>query len=313
MFYGITCSQATFFLRHFPNDRQFVRRLIAFLWLLDTLHIIFVTHASYWYMVTNFTQSSAIQQIPWSLWASQIMAPTSDLIVRMFFLYRVWILSKKNKWLVYPVVLVSVVPWLDGIALGGLGLARLKTVDEALHFSWMFYLGLGFMTVGDCYFAATLSYFLWQGKSQINTQTNSTVRILMLYTINTGLISTFFSLTCFVTYASLSRTFVYLTMYFPLSQLYINALLATLNARIWLRTEADTVQIPLSLMFHAQNTAVVSGIQLGLTAPTASSRHGSSAAQSIVDIKSDTDSRDERTSSMQTEDGKATRVLSDGA
>jgi len=110
------------------------------------------------------------------------------------------------------------------------------------------------MTFEDCCIALSLSYFLYKARSDISSQTNSTVRVLILYTVNTGLIATIFSVICIVTYAAIPRSFVYLTMFLPMSQLYINALLASLNARNWLRSDLGDVQIPLKPMFKQNRT-----------------------------------------------------------
>jgi len=53
----------------------------------------------------------------------------------------------------------------------------------------------------------------------------------MVYTVQTGLLTSVASLGCVIAYAISPNTYIFLAIYFPLSKLYINALLATLNAR----------------------------------------------------------------------------------
>lgn len=268
--YGITCSQAFIFSRRYPDEKPLVKLLIGSLVLMDTLHAVFVTHASYWYMITNFLNPQVLTIIPWSLWASQLIGSTADMIVRLFFAYRVWILSKKNIWLVLPIFIICMVAWVDTIALSFMGFTSLHTIEDVKAHSWMFYVSLSFLIAGDAYFATTLSYFLYRGKSHVSSRTNYTVRSLLWYTVNTGIIAIVFSLTCLLTYALLPKTSIYLAMYFPLSQLYISALLASLNARSWLRLDLDNVQIPLKKIMRNPSTQLTlrGGIPVEMNIPT---------------------------------------------
>ncbi|KAH0578572.1 hypothetical protein H2248_003719, partial [Termitomyces sp. 'cryptogamus'] len=63
------------------------------------------------------------------------------------------------------------------------------------------------------------------------SRTNSLVRMLMLYTINTTLLTTICSITCFIAYAIWPDDFTFIGIYFSLSKLFLNSLLATLNSR----------------------------------------------------------------------------------
>jgi len=243
--YGVTCAQTFTFYQNYPHERRIVKWAVALLWTLDTGHVMLVAHAFYWFLVSHFLDPLIITQIPWSIWASGIFAPTSDAIVRCFFIYRIWILSKKKRWLAYPLVLLTIAVWADAIALAVKGFASL-TFAHLQSMAWMLYLGLGLMTAGDFCFAVSLCYYLRKSKHGGNKQTRSMVNILMIYAINTGLITSIFSLTSFITFAALPNTYVFLTMYFPLSKLYANALLATLNARDWLRAGIDNANVPLA-------------------------------------------------------------------
>ncbi|PIL29372.1 hypothetical protein GSI_09423 [Ganoderma sinense ZZ0214-1] len=89
------------------------------------------------------------------------------------------------------------------------------------------YVGLGLLVVTDIYNALVLCYFLYKARTGFNTRTDSVINVLLLYTVNTGLITSVFALACFITYAAMPTNYVFLTLYFPLSKLYFNALLAS--------------------------------------------------------------------------------------
>jgi len=278
-----------------------VKAVVAFVCVLDMFHFIFVIHATYWYMVSHFLQKDIVTMIPWSLWVSQILACCTDLIVRLFFLYRVWILSTKSTLLVYPVFVASFIPWFIFVTFSSIGLHRLHDLSAAWHYRWMFYTGIGIMTLEDLYFATSLSYYLYRARSDISSQTNSTVRVLILYTVNTGLISTIFSVISMITCATLRQSFVYLAMFLPMSQLYVNALLATLNARNWLRSDLGEIQIPLTSIFKQKRTkAQHQFIEMNIR--TSKHQNGPQAASvSTVELEQKTDVVS--TSDTLTEDG----------
>jgi len=57
----------------------------------------------------------------------------------------------------------------------------------------------------------------------------------MLYTINTGLLTEICTISLLVLYAVIKHNFVFIGLYFIVGKMYLNALLANLNARSKLR------------------------------------------------------------------------------
>ncbi|KAF8193393.1 hypothetical protein BJ912DRAFT_1057583 [Pholiota molesta] len=52
--FGLTSLQAFIFFSGNTRDRRLFKRLIAFLWILDLFHIMFMTHGVYRYLITDF-------------------------------------------------------------------------------------------------------------------------------------------------------------------------------------------------------------------------------------------------------------------
>ncbi|KAI0706368.1 hypothetical protein C8Q76DRAFT_156608 [Earliella scabrosa] len=243
--YGVTCVQTLIYYQNADKDTRLIKSAVAILLVLDTIHYIFVAHSIYWYLVQNFTDEDIVGRIPWSIPAGFLVTPTSDTVVRIFFVYRVWVLSERNRILTFP--LIVLITLTGGV---GLGFAirgfSLPTFEQFAQIAWWLYLGLGLTVVGDMYVATSLCYLLYRGRTRSSYSTNSLLNVLMLYTINTGLLTSMFSLACFITYAAMPRNFIFLGVYFPLSKLYLNAFLATLNARGHMRTYTEnTISVPL--------------------------------------------------------------------
>jgi hypothetical protein len=197
------------------------------------VHLIFMTHGVYSYLITHFADFDALSTPTWSLLAQVIITVLSDLIVRCVFARRIWLLSGLNTWLLLFIVSVS-------IFVGGMGFAfatrgfidgsYAKIVQE----SWILYTALGGSVVADVMITVSLCILLGSIRTGFKP-TDSLVNTLMLYTINTGLLTSVSAIACFVTFAIWPHAFVFIGFYFVLSKLYINSLLAMLNTRERLR------------------------------------------------------------------------------
>jgi len=52
--YGITMLQSYFYYMSFPKDDITTKLLVGAIWILDTLHIFFMCHALYFYLIIGF-------------------------------------------------------------------------------------------------------------------------------------------------------------------------------------------------------------------------------------------------------------------
>ncbi|EPT00014.1 hypothetical protein FOMPIDRAFT_1060560 [Fomitopsis schrenkii] len=117
---------------------------------------------------------------------------------------------------------------------------------------WVTYLPLGAATFVDVIIALSLCYFLERCRiGSTSSGIDSTITLLMVYTLNTGVITSLCSLTAIVTMAALPTTFAVISVEFMLTKLYVNSFLAMFNARNKLRglgsiVDADAVVQPLS-------------------------------------------------------------------
>ncbi|KAF9048841.1 hypothetical protein BJ165DRAFT_1063025 [Panaeolus papilionaceus] len=224
--YGITSLQTYIFFRGNRRDRPLFKFLIFFLWCLDTLHICLMTHGIYHYLITNFNNIGAISRPTWSLLGQVIVTCLSDLIVRSVFARRIWILSGKNKYLLIAIITTSLFVFAFA-ARGFIDASYSKMVENE---SWLLYAALGGSVVADVIITASLCTLLSRSRTGVKSS-DSLVHILMAYTINTALLTSICATACFVTFAIWSHQFVFMGIYFALSKLYINSLLALLNTR----------------------------------------------------------------------------------
>ncbi|KAI8976296.1 hypothetical protein BD414DRAFT_524569 [Trametes punicea] len=228
--YGITTLQAFIYYRHNQTDGLMLRRSRCGLRrILDGLHAGLITGAIYWYCITNFTNLQAVQRPIWPIPTMIIISNISNSIVRCIFGYRLWRLSDRN-WL-FPSVIafLSVFIFVDAAYFA----AKLYSIPLYSHvneISWSLYLGLSVEATVDLIVAITQCLLLRRLETGIQ-RTDSVIRVLTTYSINTGLLTSLCAIGALISYAAEPRKFIYFAFYFVLSKLYVNSLLATLNAR----------------------------------------------------------------------------------
>ncbi|KAI0368172.1 hypothetical protein BV20DRAFT_1054168 [Pilatotrama ljubarskyi] len=193
--------------------------------LLDSLHAGLITAAMYWYCITNFTNLLAIQQPIWPIATMIIVSNISNSIVRGIFGYRVWKLSKHNWILPGIIAFLSVVIFDFAVKL-----YSIPSYADISHFSWSLYLGLSVEATVDLIVALAQCVLLRSFETGIR-RTDMVIRVLITYSINTGLLTSMCAIGALVSYAAQPSKFIYFAFYFVLSKLYVNSLLATLNAR----------------------------------------------------------------------------------
>ncbi|KAI6154504.1 hypothetical protein EDD17DRAFT_1630294, partial [Pisolithus thermaeus] len=66
MLYGVTILQTYIYYLNDYEDSLAIKLLVAAIWILDTLHILFMCHALYFYMITNYGVLTSLEYIVWS-------------------------------------------------------------------------------------------------------------------------------------------------------------------------------------------------------------------------------------------------------
>ncbi|KAJ3999583.1 hypothetical protein F5050DRAFT_914919 [Lentinula boryana] len=104
-------------------------------------------------------------------------------------------------------------------------------------------LRLGSASLCDTGIAVSLCYFL-QKKRTGYKRTDEIIDHLMLFSINSGLITSVASIACLITYLAIPKTWVYLTLCFLISRLYSNTFLCALNSRQILQNDDNDMDTP---------------------------------------------------------------------
>ncbi|OCH93217.1 hypothetical protein OBBRIDRAFT_353211 [Obba rivulosa] len=237
--YGVTTVQVHTYFHGSEGDSMLLKLAISLLWILDSTHQILITHAIYWYAVTEFGNAEALASPVWR--ASMPVFAIMQFIIRIIFCVRIWNISSKmdrlahwRKYIVTVAILAS--------SFGEFGIVMVVAAREAM-FGYLdgsseeatpLYFGLSLCAAGDILIAYAQIIVLRQWRSGFRS-TDSILRTLMLYSINSALLTSVCALGNLITFAALPGTLIFQAFYFILPKLLLNSCLATLNARRDLR------------------------------------------------------------------------------
>jgi len=215
--------------------------------ILDTLHQALITHTVYTYTITDWGNPAQLQVLVWSLLVEVIFTGITAFVVQSFLTIRIWRLSGRN---------VYITGTAATLVLGGLlsciiylsrafkyktleGLANVKAESMSVNV-------IG--AAADVLISGTLCTLLNFSRTGFH-KSDAIINKLIIFTVNTGLLTSLCALASLISILVAGNTFVYIAFFFCLGRLYTNSLLATLNARKTIRgtgsSEVETTSVSL--------------------------------------------------------------------
>ncbi|KAJ6569770.1 hypothetical protein DFH09DRAFT_429605 [Mycena vulgaris] len=228
--WGITSMQAYKYLISYRlRDSWKTQTMVLTVFVLDTLHQISVSHAIYVYLITDFENPELQKLLVWSLLLQILLCALVSFIVQCFFTWRIWILSHKNIEIVALILVLVLAELLSSIVY----FSQTWSLDVLANLPKLTTLGHlfnVFAAAGDFMITGTLVYFLQSAKSG-GKRTDVLLNRLILFSLNTGLLTSLCSLCSLIMLAALPETFAYIAFYTILARFYAISLFSTLNAR----------------------------------------------------------------------------------
>ncbi|TBU42585.1 hypothetical protein BD309DRAFT_1010224 [Dichomitus squalens] len=251
MMYGVSSNQMFRYFRIYSGDKVYLQGTVVCLFALDTFHSIACIHASYHYLVTNYSQPQVLLVGVWSI---RVLAPVTVRLVdavsqsqrlrspsllpvqgvtvlgaQSFYARRVYRIGSGYALVVAPIVLCM-------LGTGGFTTAASyeifaqETFAKFEHYTWLMSGGFAFSLATDVLLSVTLIVFLMRSRT-VFKRTNSMLRVLMVYTINTGLLTSALSLASLVFGLSQPENMIYIAINMLATKSYVNAVLAVVNSR----------------------------------------------------------------------------------
>lgn len=284
--WGVTCVQSYSYFTSPSKDRPFIKFTVAFLLILDTFDSALNTHILYHYMVTNYVNPFALLVPVWSIIIHVTITSLSNFIIRTMFALRIYRLSKGNRPLTGWIMAVSTTDLVVGLVITVKAFG-VPSFPELKKISFLMYLTFAVGTTSDLSLALALCYLLHRSRTGFR-KTDSLIKVLILYTVNTGMIVALDASLGMIMYVLMPDNLIFLGIYLLLSKLYLNSYLAALNARRDLRDKGDDTPVSIHLSQISQTRRF--DIEGNLPSVNEKSRRTSNLAISIetlVDRKVD--------------------------
>ncbi|KAI1792960.1 hypothetical protein LXA43DRAFT_300493 [Ganoderma leucocontextum] len=228
--WGVFCSQVLYYYIRYPGDPLSIKLLVGAVTASDTIHQGLITHSIYWYLVTEYGNPNALALLVKSIVVEVIFQCITGFLVQGYYTICVWRLSKGKLYVVIPVAAMVLAEFALSIAYSVIALSRLVTFRDLVQIKALSACMNIFAAVPDVAIAATLCTILYQSRTG-SPKSSMLINRLMVFAINTGLLTSVCACISLVTFFVFPNTFVYICFYFLIGRLYANSLMAMLNAR----------------------------------------------------------------------------------
>ncbi|EIN08236.1 hypothetical protein PUNSTDRAFT_134627 [Punctularia strigosozonata HHB-11173 SS5] len=222
--FGVSCLQTYHYYDSFRNDPWYFKTLVAAVFISDATNQALISHTG-----TNYDNPVALTDLIWSLAVEVIFNGLTAFMVQGFFCFRIYRLSQRNLYITLLTVASTIGNFsvLLAYTAGALGLKNLLELPKIKALS----LAINYMAaITDVIIAASMVYLLQGAKSGFK-RTDTTVNKIMVFVINTGLLTSICALMSLISTLAWPKAYIYICFFFIIGRLYSNSLMAALNAR----------------------------------------------------------------------------------
>lgn len=226
---GVSLVQTFYYYMSYPTDPWPLKSLVAATAVLDTVHLVFISHTMWHYLISNFNNPHGLELITWSIVMEALCTGVTGCLVQCFYLTRLWLLSKGNMLLTGFILAIVLATAAMGTAWVILAM-QLKTFDDLLTISPITISINALSTASDVLIAGSLCLMLHRARTGFK-KSDTMINRLMLFVVNTGVLTSCIAIAALVALIASPLTLIYACFYFCIGRLYTNSFLATLNGR----------------------------------------------------------------------------------
>lgn len=227
--WGAGCVQVYYYYNRYSKDELWMKCLVFLVWALDTTHQGMITHTAYTYLVTEYGNLSFLAIIVPTLLYEVIISALICILVQSFFVLRIWKLSHKNIYITVILMSLVIAEFLS-CAIYTEKALKLKTYQNLTKIVNLSRTINVLSAASDVAIAMALIWLLQHSRTGFRRSDNMINR-LILFSLNTGLLTSLDAIMSLVTITVFPNTFIYIMFFVTISRLYTNSLMATLNSR----------------------------------------------------------------------------------
>ncbi|RPD67002.1 hypothetical protein L226DRAFT_125049 [Lentinus tigrinus ALCF2SS1-7] len=229
LLYGITSGQALlYYIRHGRGVGTWrTRCFVATIWILDTVHLIFVTCAVYYYDIAIHGNPAGFVHVIWAYGGILLVSECTTALVRIGYAHRIWRYNRKA--LMPAIVVVSSLTLLGFSTFYGYIELRMRSFEELQRWQWSFYFAFAMQLVADFTIATSMIRLCHRFHTGLR-RFDGIIQTIILYIINTGILNLALVTLSLLFYYFKPQSFLFLALYWILAKLHVCSLLAVLNA-----------------------------------------------------------------------------------
>ncbi|KAH9850400.1 hypothetical protein C2E23DRAFT_887305 [Lenzites betulinus] len=227
--YGWTVNQCYRYFSTYPNDRRILKSLVCTVLILETFHTVLCMHICYYYLIKSYFNPLALEKAVWSInllgvvTVRRCYSGFAELFLAASLDDRSEVQTSGDSCRI--------------LLFGEFGFATAVTVDTFLqptlhnnNQAWMNSAGVGMAVLADSILTAALIFSLHRSRTGIR-RTDSIIDLLIMYAINTGLVTGVTNLLSLVFALAMPNNLLYAGIVIVATKLYANSMMAVLNSR----------------------------------------------------------------------------------
>ncbi|KAF8212837.1 hypothetical protein K438DRAFT_1957427 [Mycena galopus ATCC 62051] len=251
--FGVATTQTYIYYSRFPDDSRMLKALTAFVWFCDIAHTLCLGQSLYTFTILDYAHPERLAgPPPRSLCASTLFSGLTAASVQAFFSYRIYSFNKK-------VYIPSVIWFMAFLHLSGrivIFITSLRTPSLNVYvtqWEWLITTNWIISVVSDVVITTTLVVILHRQRSDImRRKTAALVDKLILWTIETGMLTSASSILMLAFFVGMKSNYVWIAFYAITTRLFSNSLLAR---RVGRSLEQETLRTMNQVEFSLSSLA----------------------------------------------------------
>ncbi|KAN0131838.1 hypothetical protein V8E53_010366 [Lactarius tabidus] len=233
---------------YWNKDKRTFKFFLVFLIVIDMLSTVMGTYLFYWFLVLNYGN---VQDLGFCLWSVSIRLQTIFNAVPGTAVQFLGItpgeftspqldIRPVSESIIFPIIVVPLILAANTIEFYITIKAATEKENSRVRIPfWLVTLWIGGTVLADISITTMMSWTLYRKKTGF-ARTDSMIKTLMTYTINSGILLSALGAAMLISFSVAPTTFFYVAFFVVLSKCYINSLLAMLNTRDYVCDRSST-------------------------------------------------------------------------
>ncbi|OSD08391.1 hypothetical protein PYCCODRAFT_1462629 [Trametes coccinea BRFM310] len=229
LLFGITAHQAYRYFNMYPKDTWILKGLVIAVVIAEAFTAIISMHICYHSLVQDYLNPVALQYSDWTINIFPLMTGVTMVLSQSFFARRIWLVAPRFR----PIVVVAGILCLAEMGFLASSTAKAfhsPTYDDFGHWQWLVSVGSTMAVSADTLLTVVLIIVLRKSRTGIK-RTDSMISRMILYSVNTGLLTGIFNLLTMVFSYTETTNLIWVGFGITGAKFYGTTLLAALNSR----------------------------------------------------------------------------------